>query len=84
MGNMLKRYKLILPLTFCELVFSHEMRQNFNLDSLGNCIKEGAIHMITGYDHILFLIGVIFFLTNYLDIFKNLITILWRYKEIRC
>jgi hypothetical protein len=26
--------------------------------------------MVTGYDHILFLMGVVFFLTNYLDIFK--------------
>jgi len=30
----------------------------------------GAEHMVTGYDHILFLIGVLFFLTRYLDIFK--------------
>jgi lysylphosphatidylglycerol synthetase-like protein (DUF2156 family) len=30
----------------------------------------GAEHMITGYDHILFLIGVVFFLSSYFDIFK--------------
>ena len=30
----------------------------------------GAKHMVTGYDHILFLVGVLFFLTNYFDIFK--------------
>ena len=30
----------------------------------------GAEHMVTGYDHILFLIGVLFFLTSYFDIFK--------------
>ena len=28
----------------------------------------GAKHMVTGYDHILFLIGVIFFLTRFSDI----------------
>ena len=33
-------------------------------------IYFGAEHMITGYDHILFLIGVVFFLSNYMDIFK--------------
>jgi hypothetical protein len=33
-------------------------------------IYFGADHMITGYDHILFLIGVVFFLSNYIDIFK--------------
>ena len=33
-------------------------------------ISFGAIHMVTGYDHILFLLGVIFFLTKFSDIFK--------------
>ena len=32
--------------------------------------RFGAEHMVTGYDHILFLIGVLFFLTKYFDIFK--------------
>ncbi|MFT7673174.1 MAG: hypothetical protein ACI845_001584 [Gammaproteobacteria bacterium] len=30
----------------------------------------GATHMLTGYDHLLFLFGVIFFLTNFRDILK--------------
>lgn len=30
----------------------------------------GAKHMVTGYDHLLFLFGVIFFLTNFKDIVK--------------
>lgn len=30
----------------------------------------GAEHMITGYDHLLFLFGVMFFLTRFVDIFK--------------
>ena len=38
--------------------------------SLMNFVYFGAEHMVTGYDHILFLIGVLFFLTNYFDIFK--------------
>ncbi len=38
--------------------------------SLIDFIYFGAEHMVTGYDHILFLIGVVFFLTSYLDIFK--------------
>ena len=33
-------------------------------------IKQGAIHMITGYDHLLFLFGVIFFLNKFKDIVK--------------
>jgi lysylphosphatidylglycerol synthetase-like protein (DUF2156 family) len=38
--------------------------------SLIDFIYFGAEHMLTGYDHILFLIGVVFFLSNYFDIFK--------------
>ena len=38
--------------------------------SLMDYVYFGAEHMVTGYDHILFLIGVVFFLTSYLDIFK--------------
>ena len=38
--------------------------------SLIDYVYFGTEHMITGYDHILFLIGVMFFLTSYLDIFK--------------
>ena len=38
--------------------------------SLMDFIYFGAEHMVTGYDHILFLIGVVFFLSNYTDIFK--------------
>ena len=33
-------------------------------------LQLGAMHMITGYDHLLFLFGVIFFLTRFKDIFK--------------
>ena len=30
----------------------------------------GATHMITGYDHLLFLFGIVFFLTSFKDIAK--------------
>lgn len=33
-------------------------------------IKLGASHMLTGYDHLLFLFGVMFFLTSFKDIVK--------------
>ncbi len=33
-------------------------------------LRSGAIHMITGYDHLLFLFGVMFFLTRFWDIVK--------------
>ena len=38
-------------------------------------IYFGAEHMVTGYDHILFLIGVVFFLSSYFDIFKFILGI---------
>lgn len=33
-------------------------------------IQVGATHMLTGYDHLLFLAGVIFYLNNFKDIIK--------------
>jgi len=30
----------------------------------------GATHMLTGYDHLLFLFGVVFFLTSFRDVAK--------------
>jgi len=33
-------------------------------------LRSGAIHMVTGYDHLLFLFGVMFFLTRFWDIAK--------------
>src|SRR3954470_12312571 len=33
-------------------------------------LQAGAVHMLTGYDHLLFLFGVMFFLTRLSDIVK--------------
>jgi hypothetical protein len=35
---------------------------------LPSLVKVGAMHMLTGYDHLLFLFGVMFFLTRFKDI----------------
>lgn len=67
--------KLILLLLCIPLLgWSHGVSQSI-IDamtdaSLMDFIYFGAEHMVTGYDHILFLIGVVFFLSNYTDIFK--------------
>ena len=37
---------------------------------LGAYIRVGATHMLTGYDHLLFLTGVVFYLHNFRDILK--------------
>jgi hypothetical protein len=66
--------KIILFLIFSGLTFAHgvsESTVNAMADaSLFDFIYFGSEHMVTGYDHILFLIGIVFFLTNYFDIFK--------------
>ena len=67
--------KLLLLLLFLPLIgSSHEISESI-VNAMANAslmdfIYFGAEHMVTGYDHILFLIGVVFFLNNYSDIFK--------------
>jgi len=67
--------KLILLLLCIPLLgWSHGVSQSI-IDAMADAslmdfIYFGAEHMVTGYDHILFLIGVVFFLSNYTDIFK--------------
>jgi len=67
--------KLLLILLCIPLIgWPHGVSQSI-IDAMANAslidfIYFGAEHMVTGYDHILFLIGVVFFLSNYFDIFK--------------
>jgi len=65
----------IIPLViFSGLIFSHGISESDKNEivqgSLIDYLYLGAKHMITGYDHILFLIGIIFFLTRFSDIVK--------------
>lgn len=66
-------YSLILLLT-PTLVFAHGMSVADQKRALAAGFPEfcwlGAKHMVTGYDHLLFLFGVIFFLTKFKDIVK--------------
>jgi len=59
---------------FFNLIFAHGISESDKHEivqgSLIDYMVLGAKHMITGYDHILFLIGVIFFLTRFSDIVK--------------
>jgi hypothetical protein len=68
---------LILLATFLGLAinaFAHGMSEADQAAALAagplEYIKLGASHMLTGYDHLLFLFGVMFFLTNFKDIVK--------------
>ena len=71
---MLNKYKLFLFPIIAGLIFPHGISESDKTEiihgSLMDYLYLGAKHMITGYDHILFLIGVLFFLTKYRDIVK--------------
>ncbi len=66
--------KIISIVIFSGLIFPHGISESDKIEivqgSLIDYLYLGAKHMITGYDHILFLIGVIFFLTRFSDIVK--------------
>ncbi len=63
--------------TFMILVcsaFGHGVSEADKSDMIGGSLADylylGAKHMVTGYDHILFLVGVLFFLKQFSDIVK--------------
>jgi len=66
---------LFLVLTvFPALMMAHDVssgdQQILDNGGLLSYIWVGAKHMLTGYDHLLFLVGVIFFLKGFKDILK--------------
>jgi hypothetical protein len=71
---MFKLFLSFIPLLWSVNSFAHgispEARQAMIDGGYLKYIMLGAEHMITGYDHLLFLFGVIFFLTNFKDIVK--------------
>jgi hypothetical protein len=73
--NKFKTALFLLFFTFCgSAVFAHGLteEQKQRMVEGGNLeyIRLGAEHMITGYDHLLFLFGVMFFLSRIGDIVK--------------
>ncbi|WP_293613639.1 HupE/UreJ family protein [Porticoccus sp.] len=70
-------YKLLLvavAVLASTLAFGHGMSAEDQARALNasyfEFVELGAIHMITGYDHLLFLFGVMFFLTRFTEIVK--------------
>ncbi|MBW8198559.1 HupE/UreJ family protein [Flagellimonas abyssi] len=67
-------FSLLVMLLFPMLLLAHDVSSGDQqiLDSGGllSYIWVGAKHMLTGYDHLLFLVGVIFFLKGFRDILK--------------
>ena len=71
---MLNLRKIMSLFIFFELIFSHGISESDKSEIVQGTLIDylllGAKHKVTGYDHILFLIGVIFFLTRFSDIVK--------------
>ncbi|EAS19785.1 conserved hypothetical transmembrane protein [Flavobacteria bacterium BBFL7] len=65
---------IITTLLFPALTFAHDVssadQEILNNGGLLSYIQVGATHMLTGYDHLLFLAGVVFFLKSFKDIIK--------------
>lgn len=74
MKRLLKRFPVLL-LLFCPLLLMAHGVSDSDQEILRNggllaYILVGAKHMVTGYDHLLFLAGVIFYLSGFKDIVR--------------
>ncbi len=75
MTHFFHRRWLVLILSLTPLIawahgISEEDRQRMLDGSYLQYVGLGASHMLTGYDHLLFLLGVVFFLRSFKDIAK--------------
>jgi len=64
----------IVSASFSTMALAHDVsdaaRERMQNGGILDYIWTGAEHMLTGYDHLLFLLGVMFFLSSFRDIFK--------------
>jgi len=64
----------VISYLFSSTAFSHGMsdadKQKILDAGYWEYIELGTTHMLTGYDHLLFLLGVVFFLTKFKDILR--------------
>jgi hydrogenase/urease accessory protein HupE len=73
--NRTLQISLLLSLVFLtSFAYAHGMSEAEKQSILqgGNLqyLKIGASHMLTGYDHLLFVFGIVFFLTTFIDVVK--------------
>ena len=69
-NRLLALLLLALPLLAAAHGISDADRQHMLDGTYLRYISLGASHMLTGYDHLLFLFGVVFFLTTFKDVAK--------------
>jgi hypothetical protein len=71
---MLRLVLIVLITSLSSTAFAHGMSAEDQARILNASFFEymqlGATHMLSGYDHLLFLLGVVFFLTQFKDILK--------------
>lgn len=67
---ILSLFLLLFPLTAFAHGVSSGDQEILNNGGLLSYIYVGAKHMLTGYDHLLFLAGVVFYLNGFKDILK--------------
>lgn len=75
MKSPLQQFSLALCLLLCPLLLMAHGVSPSDQETLSNggllaYILVGAKHMLTGYDHLLFLVGVIFYLNDFKDIVR--------------
>ena len=74
MKSIFKGFIILLFLIFPSMLFAHDVSSAdqgiLNSGGLFSYIYVGAKHMLTGYDHLLFLVGVVFYLSSFKDIVK--------------
>ena len=75
MKHVISRLLLLLFTLSCTVsVFGHGIsdadKQRVLDAGFLEYVQLGAAHMLTGYDHLLFLFGVIFFLTRFTEVVK--------------
>lgn len=63
-------YSLLFPASVLAHGISEEQKQRMLDGGYGHYVILGAEHMLTGYDHLLFLFGVLFFLSTFKDVAK--------------
>jgi hypothetical protein len=68
--NLSALFLFLMPLVVWAHGISDEDKQRMLEGGYLQYIGLGATHMLTGYDHLLFLLGVVFFLTSFKDIVK--------------
>ena len=73
-SSNLKQALVLLLVCVPLLGFAHDVtsadQELLRNGGLWAYIRVGATHMLTGYDHLLFLTGVIFYLNSFIDILK--------------